>query len=411
MFAELAVKSQAWKDEWDAVLRAAEKELQTSVTFEEYKWACGIFMSRAFPARIVYQTPECEDLTMLLPVVDSLNHRPNTAVQWDGYGNEDSGTKAGFQLSLCQSVAAEEQVYNNYGPKNNEELLLGYGFTIQEAEPFDAVMLRLIVPVPFRSNPLFASQYEKEGANWNGSYIFRLARDETELDSKLVECFALFSAPPSPTGPTSFTLAQTLAGITSLQLALGSKLNALRSNQPSREPSEDAFRFENVMRYRSGQEAILLQSLTFCANLVESKISSARHTFDLRTVFDNKANRSYFRPIRKAVPHIFGASTSEELISVGAYEQVLCLVLVSERLKGETSQFHDFLSQVWPSAPAEVDERYTDLYESLFPAVVDIDETLFGVQGWSAEKLSEAGRVLDVYGCEFPSGHFTILLE
>jgi hypothetical protein len=39
-------------------------------------------------------------------------------------------------------VRAGEQVFNNYGPKSNEELLLGYGFTLSP-NPDDVVALKL----------------------------------------------------------------------------------------------------------------------------------------------------------------------------------------------------------------------------------------------------------------------------
>jgi hypothetical protein len=47
-----------------------------------------------------------------------------------------------FSLATAEPVASGAQIYNNYAPKGNEELLLGYGFCV-ENNPCDQFAIRL----------------------------------------------------------------------------------------------------------------------------------------------------------------------------------------------------------------------------------------------------------------------------
>ena len=60
--------------------------------------------------------------------------------------------KGDFELSTTESTPAGEEVFNNYAPKGNEELLNGYGFCIPD-NPCDEVALRIGKP----PNVVFAS--------------------------------------------------------------------------------------------------------------------------------------------------------------------------------------------------------------------------------------------------------------
>lgn len=50
--------------------------------------------------------------------------------------------KGDFELSTTEPTSAGEEVYNNYAPKGNEELLNGYGFCTPK-NPCDEVALRI----------------------------------------------------------------------------------------------------------------------------------------------------------------------------------------------------------------------------------------------------------------------------
>ncbi|KAJ9102029.1 hypothetical protein QFC19_004955 [Naganishia cerealis] len=99
---------------------------------------------------------------VLIPGLDTLNHRRNQAVTWISSalstgvspdaqdGNSHPSAEHGKEercvgLVVRTEVVANEQVFNNYGPKGNEELILGYGFSITE-NPDDTLALKLGIP-------------------------------------------------------------------------------------------------------------------------------------------------------------------------------------------------------------------------------------------------------------------------
>lgn len=87
-----------------------------------YIWASTIFVSRAFSAKVLSgvipdaELPE-ENVSVLLPFIDVLNHRPLAKVEWRA-GKDD------VSFVVLENVAAGEEIANNYGPRNNEQCRL-----------------------------------------------------------------------------------------------------------------------------------------------------------------------------------------------------------------------------------------------------------------------------------------------
>jgi hypothetical protein len=64
----------------------------------------------------------------MLPVLDILNHRPRTPIAWLRLADRIAfACEPGFA-----GAPAGAEVFNNYGAKSNEELLLGFGFVLAE---------------------------------------------------------------------------------------------------------------------------------------------------------------------------------------------------------------------------------------------------------------------------------------
>jgi hypothetical protein len=57
-------------------------------------------------------------------------------------GLEALGAKPAISLQPHTRLAAGDEIFNNYGPKPNAELLLGYGFTLPE-NPDDTMVLKI----------------------------------------------------------------------------------------------------------------------------------------------------------------------------------------------------------------------------------------------------------------------------
>ena len=131
-------------------------------SWELFRWAATIFGSRSFTSEVLTDTEPADQVRMegrngvhkseheflkplfverfavLLPLLDILNHKPVAQVEWQA--------RCSFVgMQVLSSFSSGEELCNNYGPRDNEGLLLSYGFTIQD-NPFDHVSIALKPP-------------------------------------------------------------------------------------------------------------------------------------------------------------------------------------------------------------------------------------------------------------------------
>lgn len=165
---EIAVveRENRWKAEFkegSEILKAAEglAEFREEWKYEVYKWAATIFSSRSFVSTLipkemlsdadesVLDTPfrirptEAVCITkdywrerlfdpkapfpVLFPLVDLANHDSTAQATW--FTNPNTQIKD-LSIIIESDIVEGNQIFNNYGPKGNSELLLGYGFVI-----------------------------------------------------------------------------------------------------------------------------------------------------------------------------------------------------------------------------------------------------------------------------------------
>ena len=130
----------------DVIVKVVKKSSRThptlaaALTYNQLVWAAGIFHSRAImiPGENRSSHARCEALT---PLIDLLNHRP-------GYLSElqrppmlaESNTTTSRALqkqdvvvyTVGRTIQANEQIFLNYGPKSNEDLLAHFGFCLDK---------------------------------------------------------------------------------------------------------------------------------------------------------------------------------------------------------------------------------------------------------------------------------------
>ncbi|KAK2877243.1 hypothetical protein FQN49_001318 [Arthroderma sp. PD_2] len=119
------------KTEYDSaisILRDEGYPFADSFSWELFSWAYTILASRAFTSRVLQtylsKNPalrQDEEFQVLLPLVDSSNHKPLAKIEWRAEATE-------VGLKVIDPVAAEEEIHNNYGPLNNQQLMTTYGF-------------------------------------------------------------------------------------------------------------------------------------------------------------------------------------------------------------------------------------------------------------------------------------------
>jgi hypothetical protein len=107
--------------------------------------------------------------SVLFPAIDIGNHNPNARVDW-AYESDR------FNLTVSEKIEPGSQVYNNYGPKSSEELLMGYGFCAPN-NPYDGLLLAMRPPPSPLQQMLSIThpEYFKETGEWNSeAATFRL---------------------------------------------------------------------------------------------------------------------------------------------------------------------------------------------------------------------------------------------
>ncbi|KAG8746111.1 hypothetical protein FRC12_014365 [Ceratobasidium sp. 428] len=137
---------QEWQTEWEQcleALRLVDVELAPLFTWERYLAAATYLSSRAFPSTLLSSSPTNaspeSSHPVLLPGIDSLNHRRAAPVSWISTTSENCNT---LDLVLHDPIPAGAECFNNYGPKPNAELILGYGFALPH-NPDDTILLSL----------------------------------------------------------------------------------------------------------------------------------------------------------------------------------------------------------------------------------------------------------------------------
>ncbi|KZT69429.1 SET domain-containing protein [Daedalea quercina L-15889] len=143
-----------WQQEWTqcrGLFSTVNSAWAGEFTWERYLTAATYLSSRAFPSTLLSPEPSLAPTSsshpVLLPGVDALNHARAHPVSWvvsnitapNSLSSENTQT---ISLVLRTSTASGQELFNNYGPKPNAELILGYGFSLPE-NPDDTIVLKI----------------------------------------------------------------------------------------------------------------------------------------------------------------------------------------------------------------------------------------------------------------------------
>lgn len=101
------------------------------------------------------------DSPVLIPGLDMLNHSETAKVDWE-FGSD------GSIIKTEEVIDAGKEIFNNYGPKSNAELIIGYGFCKSDTVGdtidlgFNATTSKAIRSMRERR------QISESDANWDG---------------------------------------------------------------------------------------------------------------------------------------------------------------------------------------------------------------------------------------------------
>ena len=110
------------------------------------RWGRSMYSSRCFPATLKHGNEEAAESTryedhvpgVLVPGLDFLNHRQGKQLKWE------SNSESVLWTASSEGVACEAELFYNYGNKGNEELMMSYGFALDDNQ-YDTYPLKLVV--------------------------------------------------------------------------------------------------------------------------------------------------------------------------------------------------------------------------------------------------------------------------
>ncbi|KAF8130332.1 hypothetical protein EV363DRAFT_1219306, partial [Boletus edulis] len=153
-----------WRARWEqchSLVQMVNPAWGDLFTWDVYLIALTYLSSRAFPSSVLSSNPSLVSTPsthpVLIPGLDLLNHKRGQPVSWivscqDTFQDQDTNTSNTISIvshpnsdvDMGTTSPREElvEVFNNYGPKPNNELILGYGFSLPD-NPDDTMTLQI----------------------------------------------------------------------------------------------------------------------------------------------------------------------------------------------------------------------------------------------------------------------------
>ncbi|KAF8425980.1 hypothetical protein EV426DRAFT_38524 [Tirmania nivea] len=408
-----------WKQDWKCikeVLGSIEgwKTHAESLTWELYLWAASMFASRAFPDKLLswdspsttlpapqLKTQVNEDGTTqifqegvttgaqpaLFPILDMLNHKPHTKITWQPGQND-----IGFTGEELLEKGAE--VCNNYGPKSNQQLLLSYGFAIQD-NPNDTVLLKLKPPLDSVRQAIRDGQIPAK----DDLGTYHLGVNDPTPPLGLVQLFRVMVANQwelevllnSPKDPILGR--NEIAAKTQILRSLRMKLSTHSRGRQATVDKIGESQFGNYATiFRNGQIKILRSAILRLQDELNELYSGCL------LVSLGELTRPYW-VFSEAIETCFG--DSDDRAASGMNEVVFMLAignLLLENQKGSSflaPQVEELVKH-YPlniAGSREEEARVKQLYDDLFPAVAEACPKIFKDNGWTFELLRWSFRV------------------
>lgn len=381
LMVDIEVKLRDWTEEYETAYQRLPDVLDCGLKKEQftrdmYLWACGVFNSRSFPARTVY--PGIGDtISILVPVVDFINHELEAAVHWNCMHETQ------FTLAPARVVHPGE-IFNNYGPKSNEEFLFGYGFCILD-NPHDTASLKLPANIPRE----LIQQTLDAGFVLREDLVFFLTKHEP-LPPALQMIFRLLVAHNNGL-KDPHTPAVTVRSLELLKSSLNNKLASVNSVSLPPDPSK-GHKYKYSRIYRLSQAALFESALEAADKVISDTIKDNNlKIYDLDVLPTDPKNHVFLKTACTAFTgeEIDDPKTcADQLIDIGVEDFILILYLALNPPQATTPQVAD---------PASLQSMYDDMVTPL----MQLDGTTFPRESLQPEKLARASDLLETFGFSY----------
>ncbi|CCF59936.1 hypothetical protein KAFR_0I01550 [Kazachstania africana CBS 2517] len=367
-------------------------------SFIAYLWSFGIFTSRAFP-EILINPDNCSNVNQafLYPIVDLLNHKNGTSVKWTF---EDD--QAHF-FTNEKNLKKHTELFNNYGDKSNEELLLGYGF-VQSNNAHDDTKLTLkLDPQLIESMPSFGIVLNKENTVGTECLQFTLS-SRNPLPRNLLKLFGFLSKLKSE---TSLNYRNILEGSDELSSILDAKIQffkrASKIDASTLEPSSNNTVVIKILKdFFAGQRRIYISSLEELQKFQKTTLKNINENmaFSFKTAFKN--DKTFTNSLLLSL----GITKYEDLIAKNCLNQALLLWIVRvvnmNSLKRPLDyQIPSFINEMFHEVNSSIIVNkedvleYMDFYKGLFPNLSEKIPEVFAQGNWGIKQFIIADTVVD----------------
>lgn len=386
-------------------------DVDSWTSFPAYLWAAMIIKLRSFPAYLLDESDTCaRDAAMLVPIVDLLNHSPTAKVSW----------AVGSGVFRLETTADGGEVFNNYGQKGNEELLLAYGFCL-EGNPADLVALKIRVPeaiwpvlkdkvelptiADYTTSVVQVDDGTAKDAAESANSVLGTERDllffisKDRIPPNLVDTFQWLVRSAWESTPT---IRMRLSGLNHLRQALESK-SALLDRSLALSVSSDSANAHTVRIYVKGQKKLLDSGAKLVKRMEKDVLVEHKsRLLSLKSVYKRD------EPFARSLLVTMGVSCYEDIVVNGLLDQIWLLYLIRCFNRKEFHNEDDYLPEWIASCFARMDKETTvgasdvlqfrELYESVVLPMNAAVPEIYNVGKWTVRELIVSTRVLDTIG-------------
>lgn len=399
---------------------AVDVDTKNWTSFPNYLWASLILKSRSFPYYLFAKHVSrkvAPDEAVLIPVIDLTNHNPKAKVTW--LVDETDGS---FTLQ-CENPERVQgcELYNNYGMKGNEELLLAYGFCLED-NTADSAALKIKVPMEL------LSELELQGVKLPtmNDYTTAVHRSENveDNDEKAVNKYSqyqdgllffitkthipdslilLFQLLMKNKYETKLSLRMRLSGLNQLRQAIESKLVILENVALPTDKNKNDIQLKNIGIYLKSQKSIMSSAIKNIKR--QEKTLLAEHKSQLISL---KSVWKKDLPFQRSLLLALGVTSFEQMVEAQFQDQcwLLWLIRCYNRKEYDLTEdevflpewIHDYFVRVVSETTIQPSEviQYKELYQGLIPELNRMVPDVYNVGRWTVDELIISAKVLDL---------------